>query len=117
MKYLHLFERLVANSYVPEDQNENGCWIWTGGTVPPKNEYGRLSVRVPGRKTPKSVYAHRAMEIEVRRFMEDKTELGYDDTIDHRCLNTLCVNPDHWLVVTRAENTRLANERRRDART
>jgi hypothetical protein len=36
-----------------------------------------------------------------------------DETLDHGCWNRGCINPDHWSVVTRAENTQEMNDRRR----
>lgn len=39
--------------------------------------------------------------------------LKWDDTIDHECCFRRCINPDHWNVVTRAQNTRNMTVRRR----
>ena len=39
-RYGSLFERLVANSHKPDDQNENGCWLWTGTTDGKRWPYG-----------------------------------------------------------------------------
>ena len=41
--------------------------------------------------------------------------LGFDDTIDHLCCFRRCINPDHWTEpVTRAENTSLMQQRKRN---
>jgi hypothetical protein len=47
-------------------------------------------------------------------FYVERPDLEYDETIDHLCMNKRCVNPDHWTdPVTRAENTRLMQQRRK----
>lgn len=120
MKYQTRYERLLANSAEPE--TENGCWLWTSKLH--NSNYGTLTHRVPGRSTPKRVYAHREME---RVLMQNVLQLAADlaepdpfklgpkielpsldpdrETIDHLCYWRRCVNPDHWEVVSRSENT------------
>ena len=49
-RYASMYERLVANSEKPDDQNENGCWVWTGRRH--NSNYGVLAVRIPGRPNP-----------------------------------------------------------------
>lgn len=105
MKYDSLYARLIANSEKPDDQNENGCWLWTGNTD--RKGYGRLSLRIPGKPNPTGVRAHRAME-EV--FREDSLHPDLE-TIEHLCATTGCVNPDHWVTMTRAENTAAMRKR------
>jgi hypothetical protein len=39
--------------------------------------------------------------------------LDSDETIDHLCWFTGCINPDHWNVETRAENSRKMRARRK----
>ena len=93
-KYTSLYERLVANTEV----DENGCWVWTGAR---RRSYGCLCLRVPGggRKTkPKNYSAHRLM-------MEEVLDATFPfDEVGHLCYNTLCVNPEHLEVQTRAFN-------------
>lgn len=130
--YGSLFERLVANSSgPPEGQNENGCWLWSGNTD--SKGYGRLALRMPGRKNPTGVRAHRAMEQHLRAQdalreadfaaqdpfgpLHDDGDLLADmdpdeETIEHLCGNEGCVNPDHWVTLTRAMNTIAMYERR-----
>lgn len=133
MKYGSLYERLVANSEKPDDQNENGCWVWTGNRH--NSNYGTLQVRIPGRPNPSKVYAHRTMEQVMRdnaaQLAADMAEpdpwlLGPtvkapplhpdDETIDHLCYLRRCCNPDHWSPVSRARNTALMQERKKEAR-
>jgi hypothetical protein len=93
-----------------------GCWNWYGagsGKTYDKNSgsggYGML--RIQG----KSWMAHRwAYE------QKYKLKLTSEDTLDHLCRNTRCVNPDHLEKVTLTENVKrkalylaLASENRR----
>lgn len=99
MPYENLYHRLVANCCPAEGQNENACWEWRGN----KNSkgYGRLTVRKPGRRSPVGVLAHRLM---LQLLLE--RELHPDDeTVEHLCMNTSCINPDHLTLMTRAQNT------------
>jgi len=128
--YGNLFLRLLANSSdPPADQPEGtGCWPWTGSTY---RGYGQFSQREPGRRSPASRLAHRGMEQLMRDAVAQAAAddaapgpwhaglgppvtappLGPDDTVDHDCYFRRCINPDHWNVVTRAQNT--SNMRRR----
>lgn len=130
-RYASLYERLVANSRLAEGQNENGCWEWTG---PTSRGYGRMAVRQPGKPNPQGVLAHREM-LKLARDMEaqlasDDAQIGdwwdtvlppvtaallgtNEHTVDHRCCCQRCVNPDHFEVVTRVENSQRMQERRR----
>ena len=57
--YGSMYERLVANSEKPDDQNECGCWLWTGKTDGKRWPYGKVNVRIEGKHV--SLRAHRAM--------------------------------------------------------
>lgn len=104
-KYVTMFQRLVANSEKPEDQNENGCWVWTGRTCGNRWPYGRLNKRINGELV--TVAAHREMEQQFHDApLDPETQ-----TIEHRCGNTLCINPDHWTLETRVENSKLSQQR------
>lgn len=121
--YNTLWERLMAQ--IGEPENEQACWPWEGNVT--NAGYGSLQVRVPGKATPRKRYAHR----EIEHVLRDANEFDLDDdpfgpilvverprmhpddeTIEHMCANRRCGNPDHWIVVTRARNTQLMNERR-----
>lgn len=68
------------------------CWLWNGSRC--SAGYGQLVVN--GRQT----MAHRfAWEIENGAIPDGLT-------VDHLCMNKLCVNPDHMELVTRGENAR-----------
>lgn len=111
MKYDSLFERLVANTVIPDDQLEStGCWLWTGNVD--SKGYGRLSVRRPGKASPVGVRAHRLM----KEIMEGRPLHPDDETVEHRCQVTSCINPDHTILLTRAENTADMQRRRKEAK-
>ena len=94
--YASMYERLVANSEKPDDQNECGCWVWTGCKRWP---YGKVNVRIEGRHV--SLRAHRAMaEVTEGRALDPEHE-----TVEHLCGNPLCVNPDHFELIDRIDNS------------
>jgi hypothetical protein len=98
-RYNSLFERLVANSHKPDDQNENGCWLWTGTTDGKRWPYGKVNVRIDGKHT--SLRAHRAMA----QLFEEKPLDPEHETVEHLCGNPLCVNPDHFELIDRVDNS------------
>ena len=106
MKYASMYERLIANSEKPDDQNENGCWVWTGKTDSKRWPYGMVTKRGKDGKVV-NVRAHRAMfnELDGDWFLLDTV-----DEIDHLCENPLCINPDHWRIVTKVENAKRSQE-------
>lgn len=72
----------------------SGCWRWTGSTT--NGGYG--TYRTMGLATT----AHRVAFIAWFGAIPEALEL------DHKCKNTLCVNPAHLEPVTHAENVRRA---------
>lgn len=71
----------------------DGCWLWTGPTTP--NGYGKY--RLPGQR---ERVAHRILWEHARL-----QEVPDGMQLDHLCRTRLCVNPDHFEVVTPSENT------------
>lgn len=70
------------------------CWLWTGAKT--SQGYGKIGVKL----------AHRvSYELSV-------AEIPGNLTIDHLCMNRLCVNPNHLEPVTREENSRREMEAR-----
>jgi hypothetical protein len=129
-KYDSLFQRLIANTAEPE--NERACWVWTGNTD--GKGYGRLSLRLPGRSSPTGMRAHRVMEgifragqrvlqaddaiddpfapLHEEHAMFDEMDPD-EETIEHLCATPGCIHPDHWILLTRGQNTIAMHERRR----
>lgn len=133
-----MMQRLLKNSVKPDDQNENGCWLWTGTLN--NASYGRFPYRVAvdavnewgepvQLKKVRHKFAHREMELHCRQVDAQRDadmsadawllavavatiEMDPDEqTIEHLCACRRCINPDHWIVVTRAENTALMQQR------
>ena len=129
-----MVQRLLKNSVKPDDQNENGCWLWTGQLN--RNGYGRFPYRAKdvnewGEPVTKIRHksAHREMELHCRQTdVQREADLVADEwllavavetvemdrdteTIEHLCCCRHCINPDHWIIVTRAENTSLMRKR------
>jgi len=128
-RYPNLFTRLVAQTSVPDGQvDSTGCWIAEGKTDP--RGYVLITKRVPDKPFPVNRRGHREMEQVVRGeyhefdldddalgpiFMVEKPALDPDiETIDHLCYNRRCWNPDHWNIETRAENSALMQQRRKN---
>jgi hypothetical protein len=79
------------------DKQENGCWLWNGGTRPNNRgiPYGRHH-----RDNGKSEGAHRFSYILVNGPIPAKTY------ICHKCDTPLCVNPDHLFASDHRGNMR-----------
>lgn len=126
MKYPSLFTRLLANSAASDEHYFEGtpCWCWTGTSLCRRGEYPRINVyvrpstmrglvdgkpgdiRIPGRTV--TVQAHRLMAEIVRgRKLDPEAE-----TLDHGCKRSICINPWHLRLATRAENTSDMQRRR-----
>lgn len=75
------------SKYVVQD---DGCWQWNGAKV--GHGYGVLGVEVGSRLAHRLSYEH------------FKGPISEGLTIDHLCMNTACVNPDHLEAVTNQVN-------------
>lgn len=80
----------------------NGCWVWTGHTLP--KGYGRVTI------AKRRMQTHRLVaEDFYLRIPEDKFVL-------HTCDNPPCVYPGHLYFGTAADNSADMVRRRRSAR-
>lgn len=101
----------LENGLVPQPVSERGrifhaltddCQVWIGSKS--KVGYGRMYVRVPGRK-------RRGRIVQVHRFAYELANgegSALNLTIDHLCGVPLCCNPNHLEAVTIGENLRRA---------
>lgn len=103
-----LHERVLAKVVKPDDQNENGCWIYAGRVD--KDGYGRLNLRVPNGDGPKR-HVTKRVHLVIWESVNGPLEPGA--TLDHLdCVSKACCNPDHLEPTTRAENSKRRVERR-----
>lgn len=84
--------KMVGDFWGRVDKGSNGCWLWTGR----KNQFGYGLVSL-GQGRYES--AHR---FSMR--LEQDEGVPRDLQVDHKCHNTLCVNPEHLQIVTGFEN-------------
>lgn len=114
--YRNLYHRLVAGTHEPE--NAQACWVWSrkrgmGG-------YARLQVYVPGVGECVTLMAHIALWVwlEAVPSSVDEFYLAYLEftnsglELDHTCVCTPCINPDHLDPVTPSVNNIRKFERR-----
>ena len=106
MTYVSLFDRLVAGTANPI--NDQQCWLWTRNRD--RWGYGRLNVYITGLRRTQTVMAHLAMFAVLHA--PDEFWLAYCELaasgleVDHLCSVASCLNPDHLEAVTPKENCR-----------
>lgn len=94
-KYVKKPKRSLIERFLEKIEiDENGCWLWQGGLV--RGRYGKFAV-----KTSTYEQAHRWS------FKFFKGEIPEGLEVHHDCVVPQCVNPDHLIVTTPAENKRL----------
>ena len=92
---LQLQQRIRRNVAIDE---VTGCWLWSARVN--NQGYPTMSVRLPTRDTPYTLFAHRvSLEAFTRRPREGE-EAAHAITCPHR----RCVNPTHLRWATRSEN-------------
>ena len=94
---LPLFSELIpARFWAKVSFLENGCWHWTGASLPnihrPEHRYGEFWFNRG------HVYVHRFAHQQCVGPIPENLE------VDHICYNKLCVNPEHLQLLTHSEN-------------
>lgn len=95
-KNLSIIERF-EEKYIPEPNS--GCWLWVGAIS--DNRYGSFWDGT------RNVKAHRF----IYEFLNGPLIF---EALDHKCKNTLCVNPIHLEDVTHKINCQRRNEELRE---
>lgn len=85
-------ERLLR--FIDKDKD---CWVWKGSRT--SQGYGQMTVGSMVDGTRRNDMAHR---VSYETFVGRKIPKGM--TIDHKCRNKSCVNPEHLEVVTYSVN-------------
>ncbi len=98
-----IIERLKSKAI----HRDNGCIEYAGGDL--KHKYGLVSITVD--RIRKSVPAHRAMYMAVN----DCLGLPSNIHIRHKCDNPPCMNIEHLIAGSPADNTQDCIERKRRA--
>lgn len=106
--YANLYERLVAGSSEPE--NEQACWLWKHRRD--NHGYPLINVWVPALGRAATLKAHIALWVWLHAkcecaddlFLQYKTLTLSGLELDHLCMHRCCVNPDHMLLSTPKEN-------------
>src|SRR5262245_64873503 len=90
-------ERVLRNI---EPEPNSGCWLWIG----PRFPGGQRGFTYLGRRTGRrSITAHRAVWLLLRG------PIAKGLVLDHRCRNSVCVNPVHLEPVTQRVNIQRAH--------
>lgn len=83
-----------------EVDEASGCWIYQGARR--RFGYGRMSVRLPGRRHPIPMAVHRVAYWAFKR----RPPLGRVIAHAYKCISALCCNPKHLRATTQLRNIR-----------
>ena len=101
MKYVCMEERLILNSVL----DESGCWVWVSTRDKRSSTpYGKICVRQNGRPVNKQAHI-----VSYETFIGEVPD-GYE--LDHTCVNSFCIHPNHLEPVPPIVNIARRNERR-----
>lgn len=100
----------MLDTYI-DRKSEDECWEWKGASYPnpacPHIRYARIRAFDPlDADEPRITTVHRVMHL------LHKGPIPEGMVVDHICFNTLCCNPAHLQLLTRAENSARKNPRR-----
>ena len=98
-KYPTLWARLMAHCVVDET---TGCWLWVGKVhigYRDIGKYPRINIYIDGKTRTFRVHRLIAELITGRKLDPD------EETIEHTCKQTLCINPNHLALATRSVNS------------
>lgn len=98
-----------------DHDEETGCYLWRGAKD--WDGYGHIAISLPTTPVSKcSTQTHRLMFAMTHGF--DELPAGFfggdatDETIDHLCGVTACINPSHLRAITKQLNSQLQRQER-----
>jgi hypothetical protein len=83
---------------------EDECWIWLGATIQPgggRHVKPQIYGKIAGPRTP----AGRVFGLLILSWILKHGDIPHGMLVDHKCHNTLCVNPSHLRLVTPKQNS------------
>lgn len=114
-----IWARLMRN--IDEPENEQACWLWRRRAD--GHGYGIIDIHTPGLGRNATLKPHIVawLLIEAPEHIEsaDDLYLAYKELttsgtqLDHSCVSTCCINPNHLTPVSHIENTQLRDSRRK----
>lgn len=104
--YSSLWDRIIANIWVIEGEESDGCWHWLRRVN--NDGYPQLTVWDKETKKNHKRYVHHLI-LEDASCLGLKRPKGLD--VGHLCHNRSCVNPNHLEFMTRSQNILMIYQR------
>ncbi len=101
----NIIDKILKQCHIYPDGSS--CWIWKGQTSgkPGKGRAGRGHSYPRMKLDGQTVAVHRVVYTHCYGYIPGKK------TIDHKCNNRLCLNPDHLEMVTHKQNCKRRDDR------
>lgn len=88
----------ASNRFWSKVDKTGDCWVYVPATKGAKPKYGNFSVDERKGHPRLQMLAHRYAWLDTKGIIDDSL------TLDHKCKNTICVNPKHLEEVPLGEN-------------
>lgn len=104
-----IYERIAKNTvWCSDNDMDSSCWIWKGAHSgkPGRGKEGR------GHSYPRMKLNSRTVAVHIVMAVHQFGYIPTGMTVDHKCKNRMCVNPEHLEVVTHRENCKRRDKRK-----
>jgi hypothetical protein len=103
-KYDSMEDRLIANSFLSEENYYNGtpCWEWTGAL----NANGYPKIALPWKAGPRKGKVRSALAHRMSLIVFRGRKLTTKSVARHLCNNKICINPMHLIGGSQQSNIR-----------